>query len=94
MVIKLSLGSPVMLNDVELNILQLIASNEDVKWTWYNLDRAMTIKKIEGTGHVARLVDNLFRAGLVDIIPQSSAGMDCYRVSEMGREYLKQLDIK
>ncbi|MEI9483062.1 hypothetical protein V5093_15555 [Enterobacter cancerogenus] len=83
-----------MLNDVELNILQLIASSEDIKWNWYNLDRAMTIKKIEGTGHVARLVDNLIRAGLVDIIPQSPAGMDCYRVSEMGREYLKQLGIK
>ncbi len=83
-----------MVNNVELNILKLIASSEDVKWNWYNLDRAMTIKKIEGTGQVARLVDNLFKAGLVDIIPQSPTGMDCYRVSEMGREYLKQLGIK
>ena len=28
-----------MVNNTELNILKLLASRDDVNWTWYNLDR-------------------------------------------------------
>lgn len=34
-----------MVNNTELNILKLLASRDDVNWTWYNLDRAMSIRK-------------------------------------------------
>ncbi|MGK9175116.1 hypothetical protein KXR87_18185 [Yokenella regensburgei] len=81
-----------MLNKTELNILKLLASRESINWTWYNLDRAMTSKKMEGTGNVARFVDNLSKAGLVDIIPSGNpSGMHYYRVSESGHLYLKHI---
>lgn len=81
-----------MVNNTELNILKLLASRDDVNWTWYNLDRAMTSRKMEGVGNVARLVNNLSEAGLVDIIPRTPAGMDYYRVSEQGRKLLREID--
>ena len=80
-----------MVNNIELNILKLLASRADVNWTWYNLDRAMTKRKMEGVGNVARLVRNLSEAGLVDILPGSSAGMDYYQVSEQGFRLLEKL---
>lgn len=80
-----------MVNNIELNILKLLASRTDVNWTWYNLDRAMTKRKMEGVGNVARLVRNLSEAGLVDIIPGSPAGMDHYQVSEQGFRLLEEL---
>ncbi|EAO5293488.1 hypothetical protein E8K36_23175 [Salmonella enterica] len=81
-----------MVNHTELNILKLLASRDDVNWTWYNLDRAMSIKKMDGIGNVARLVDNMFKAGLVDIVPSgTSSGMDYYRVSERGHQLLKRV---
>jgi hypothetical protein len=58
-----------MVNSIELNILKLLASRNDVNWNWYNLDRAMTNRKMDGVGNVARLVSGLSEAGLVDIIP-------------------------
>lgn len=81
-----------MVNKTELNILKLLASREDVNWTWYNLDRAMTSRKMDGIGNVARLVDNLTKAGLVDIVPSGNpSGMDYYRVSEYGHSFLNSL---
>ncbi|MEB5923627.1 hypothetical protein [Franconibacter daqui] len=80
-----------MVNNIELNILELLASRTDVNWTWYNLDCAMTKRKMKGDGNVARLVRNLSEAGLVDIIPGSLAGMDHYQVSEQGIRLLEEL---
>lgn len=71
-----------MVNNTELNILKLLASRDDVNWTWYNLDRAMTNREMDGVGNVVRLVRSLSVAGLVDIIPSTTGGMDYYRVSE------------
>lgn len=81
-----------MVNNTELNILKLLASRNDVNWTWYNLDRAMTSRKMEGVGNVARLVNNLSEAGLVDIVPREPAGMDYYRVSEKGHKLLNEIN--
>ncbi|WP_312971920.1 hypothetical protein [Atlantibacter sp.] len=81
-----------MVNNTELNILKLLASRDDVNWTWYNLDRAMTSRKMEGVGNVARLVNNLSEAGLVDIIARTPAGMDYYRVSEQGHKLLSKIN--
>ncbi len=53
-----------MINKTEVDILKLLASREDVNWTWYNLDRAMTSRKMNSIGNVARLVENLFKAVL------------------------------
>lgn len=39
-----------MVNSTEFNILTLLASRDDVKWTWYSLDRAMSQRKMEGVG--------------------------------------------
>jgi hypothetical protein len=52
-----------MVNSIELNILKLLASRNDVNWNWYNLDRAMTNRKMDGVGNVARLVSGLSEAG-------------------------------
>ncbi|QNQ22779.1 hypothetical protein HF650_14540 [Kosakonia sp. SMBL-WEM22] len=77
-----------MVNHTELNILKLLASRDDVNWTWYNLDRAMSIKKMDGIDNVARLVENLSKAGLVDIVPSgTSSGMDYYCVSAQATSY-------
>ena len=81
-----------MVNNIELNILKLLASREDVNWTWYNLDRAMTNRKMDGIGNVARLVDNLSKAGLVNIVQSGTpSGMDYYRVSESGHQLLNSV---
>ncbi|WP_428944304.1 hypothetical protein ACQK5W_17210 [Pantoea sp. FN060301] len=81
-----------MVNKTELNILKLLASREDVNWTWYNLDRAMTRRKMDGIGDVARLVDNLSKAGLVDTVPSGTpSGMDYYRVSKYGHSFLNSI---
>mgnify|MGYP003365670584 CR=1 FL=1 len=82
-----------MVNNTELSILKLLASRNDVNWTWYNLDRAMSIKQMDGIGNVAKLVDNLSKAGLVDIVPSgTSSGMDYYRVSVQGYQLLDRVN--
>ncbi|HHG8956104.1 TPA: hypothetical protein ACPYVY_005060, partial [Citrobacter freundii] len=85
-------GRPIMVNNTELNILKLLASRDDVNWTWYNLDRAMSIRKMDGIGNVARLVSNLSEAGLVDIVPGTTGGMNYYRVSEKGHNLLNDIN--
>ncbi|EOY5378316.1 hypothetical protein ACU9D5_000720 [Cronobacter dublinensis] len=80
-----------MIDNAELNILRLLASQKEVNWTWYNLDRAMARRNMEGVGNVARLVHHLYEAGLVDIIPANTPGMDYYSVSESGIKYLAAL---
>ncbi|EKM0528273.1 hypothetical protein ACTV1V_003331 [Cronobacter turicensis] len=80
-----------IINKAEFNILTLLASRDDVKWTWYNLDRAMSQRKMEGVGNVARLVRNLYEAGLVNITPSTPAGMDHYHISAQGMKYLQAL---
>ncbi|EOJ0058791.1 hypothetical protein ACWKM5_001653 [Cronobacter turicensis] len=80
-----------IINKAEFNILTLLASRDDVKWTWYNLDRAMSQRKMVGVGNVARLVRNLHEAGLVDITPSMPAGMDHYQISAQGMMLLKEI---
>lgn len=81
-----------MVNTTELNILKLLASRDDVNWTWYNLDRAMTSRNMDGIGNVARLVDNLSKTGLVDIIPSGNVSMPYYRVSQKGYNLLEEVN--
>ena len=81
-----------MVNNTELNILRLLASRDDVNWTWYNLDRAMSIRKMDGIGNVARLVSNLSEVGLLDIVPGTTGGMNYYRVSEQGHNLLNDIN--
>ncbi|MEN4532335.1 hypothetical protein [Pantoea agglomerans] len=81
-----------MVNNTELNILKLLASRNDVNWNWYNLDRAMSKRKMDGVGNVARLIRGLSEAGLVDIIQRTPAGMDHYQISEQGSRLLEELD--
>lgn len=81
-----------MVNNTELNILKLLASRDDVNWTWYNLDRAMTRRNMDGVGNVARLVDNLSKSGLVDIVTRTPSGMDYYRVSIQGHKLLNEMN--
>ncbi|ELY4573939.1 hypothetical protein SMZ97_001539 [Cronobacter turicensis] len=80
-----------IINEAELNILTLLASRDDVNWTWYSLDRAMSQRKMAGVGNVASLVRNLFEAGLVDITSSMPAGMDHYHISAQGMKYLQTL---
>jgi len=81
-----------MVNNTELNILKLLASRSDVNWNWYDLDRAMEMRNMEGIGNVAQLVRGLSEAGLVDVIPRAPVGMDHYKVSEHGHELLEELE--
>ncbi|EAA7840130.1 hypothetical protein AYC90_08825 [Salmonella enterica] len=81
-----------MVNNTELNILKLLASRDDVNWTWYNLDRAMTSRKMDGVGNVVRLINNLSKAGLVDIVARTPSEMDYYRVSAQGHKLLIEID--
>ncbi|GAL56826.1 hypothetical protein EV102420_02_04310 [Pseudescherichia vulneris NBRC 102420] len=81
-----------MLNNTELNILKLLASRNDVNWNWYNLDRAMAMRNMEGIGNVAQLVKNLSEAGLVDVILRAPVGMDHDKVSERGYRLLEELE--
>ncbi|EKP4390734.1 hypothetical protein SMZ82_003714 [Cronobacter malonaticus] len=80
-----------IINEAEFNILALLASRADVKWTWYNLDRAMSQRKMAGVGNVASHVKNLHEAGLVKITPSMPAGMDYYQISAQGMKYLEAL---
>ncbi|MCG8710020.1 hypothetical protein JHU04_003295 [Brenneria sp. 4F2] len=80
-----------MVNNTELNILKLLASRDDVNWTWYNLDRAMTRRKMEGIGNVAKIINNLSAAGLVDVISKNPAGMDYYHISAQDHKLLSKM---
>jgi len=77
---------------MELNILKLLAFRSDVNWNWYNLDRAMAMRKMEGIGNVAQLLRGLSEAGLVDVVFRARAGMDHYKESERGHELLEELE--
>ena len=79
-----------MVNSTELNILKLLSSREDINWNWYNLDRAMSIRNMDGIGDVASLVDNLSKTGLVDIVPSGNPSMPHYRVSQKGHDLLEE----
>ncbi|CCJ77999.1 hypothetical protein BN135_3063 [Cronobacter muytjensii 530] len=46
---------------------------------------------MEGVGNVASLLNDLYQAQFVDIIPANPAGMDYYSVSESGIKYLAAL---
>lgn len=81
-----------MVNNTELNILKLLASRSDVNWNWYDLDRAMEMRNMEGIGNVAQLVRGLSEAGLVDVILRVPAGMEHYKVSERGYRLLEELE--
>ncbi|EKY3120496.1 hypothetical protein SMY46_000283 [Cronobacter turicensis] len=80
-----------IINETELSILTLLASRAEVKWTWYNLDRAMSQRKMAGVGNVTRLVRNLHETGLVNITPSMPAGMDYYQISAQGMMLLKEI---
>ncbi|ELQ6261757.1 hypothetical protein ACN5KR_001925 [Cronobacter malonaticus] len=80
-----------IINEAEFTILMLLASRGDVKWTWYNLDRAMSQRKMAGVGNVASLVRNLYKAELVDITSSMPACMDHYQISAQGMKYLEAL---
>ncbi|EOC1314962.1 hypothetical protein ACI09C_004061 [Cronobacter turicensis] len=80
-----------IINETELSILTLLASRAEVKWTWYNLDRAMSQRKMAGVGNVTRLVRNLHETGLVNITPSMPAGMDHYHISAQGMMLLKEI---
>ncbi len=80
-----------MVNKAHLNILKLLASRSDINWNWYNLDRAMAMRNMEGIGNVAQLVKNLSETGLVDVILRAPVGMDHYKVSERGYRLLEEL---
>lgn len=77
-----------MVKNTELNILKLLASRSDVNWNWYNIDRAMAMRNIEGISNVAQLVRGLSEAGLVDVVLRAPTGMDHYKVSERGHQVL------
>lgn len=47
---------------------------------------------MDGVGKVARLVDNLYKAGLVDIVTRTPSGMDYYRVSIQGHNFLNEMN--
>ncbi|CEJ63033.1 hypothetical protein [Citrobacter pasteurii] len=47
---------------------------------------------MDGIGNVARLVSNLSEAGLVDIVPGTTGGMNYYRVSEKGHNLLNDIN--
>ena len=81
-----------MVNHMKLNILKLLAFRSDVNWNWYNLDRAMAMRNMEGIGNVAQLVRGLSEAGLVDVVLRAPAGMDHYKVSERGHQLLQELE--
>ncbi|EPU0989742.1 hypothetical protein ACVULY_000410 [Cronobacter turicensis] len=81
-----------IINKAEFNILTLLASRSEVKWTWYSLDRAMSQRKMEGVGNVASLARNLHEAGLVNITPSMPAGMDHYMISAQGMMLLKEIN--
>lgn len=83
-----------MVTETELNILKLLASRDDVKWNWYNLDRAMSMRNMNGIGNVARLVQKLAEHGLVDFVPSNVPAMPTYRVSEKGLKFLDDLNSK
>lgn len=80
-----------MVNMTELNILKLLASRNDVNWTWYNLDRAMTGRNMEGVGHVARHVTNLSNEGLVFFEDSGHPSMPYYRLSDKGYKLLQEV---
>ncbi|WP_199780397.1 MarR family transcriptional regulator [Cronobacter malonaticus] len=72
----------------ELNVLRVMAEKE-TDWTWIMLDRTLAIRGIEGFSNVANIVTGLVNNGMVEIVYAETPSKPRYRVSQQGRQLLR-----
>lgn len=83
-----------MVNHMELNILKLLAFRSDVNWNWYNLDRAMAMRNMEGIGNVAQLLRGLSEARLVTLSLEPRQIWITTKYQSVGMNYWKSLSSR
>ncbi|WP_331251880.1 MarR family transcriptional regulator [Cronobacter malonaticus] len=77
------------LTNTELNVLRVIAEKQP-GWTWIMLDRTLAIRGIEGFSNVANIVTGLVNNGMVETVYIENASKPRYRVSQQGRQLLRE----
>jgi DNA-binding PadR family transcriptional regulator len=78
-----------MNKDIELAILELL-SDDETRWTWYNLDRALASRGLVAHGNIASIANALVESGLIEQIPGENPAMPTYSISAKGRRLLIQ----
>ncbi|EPS0642657.1 MarR family transcriptional regulator [Cronobacter malonaticus] len=73
----------------ELNVLRVMAEKE-TDWTWITLDHTLAIRGIEGFSNVANIVTSLVNNGMVEIVYDENPSKPRYRVSQQGRQLLRE----
>ncbi|EOW6758138.1 MarR family transcriptional regulator [Cronobacter malonaticus] len=72
-----------------LNVLRIMAEKE-TDWTWIMLDRTLAIRGIEGFSNVANIVTGLVNNGMVETVYTENTSKPRYRVSQQGRQLLRE----
>ena len=68
-------------------LLDLIAEH-DGHWTWYQLDRALSIRGLD-VSHLIQDLDTLERDGLIAVFPRGK-GQPRYALTDKGRARLRK----
>lgn len=73
-----------MNEEIKYAVLNLLA-RDDVPWTWYRVDRALSQQGLGGRENIARLASELQRLGLIEITTGEDPAMPVYTLTEAGK---------
>ena len=73
-------------------LLRMIATH-DGAWTWYQLDRAMSVESRLVTTPLTELLRNMETQGLIRSAPGPNQSQPTYWITDVGKERLSKLDV-
>jgi DNA-binding HxlR family transcriptional regulator len=79
-------------HDYMTELLRRIAAH-DGEWTWYQLDRALSVRDLIPMEPLPKLLRELERRGLIRSGPGPNPAQPTYFVTAAGRERLSELDL-
>ncbi|MDT5124041.1 MAG: hypothetical protein QOC96_3523 [Acidobacteriota bacterium] len=74
---------------MESDILKLIYEN-DGRWSWYQLDRALSVRQLHGGGRLIKVLQHLEENGLIRSEASSEDSVPRYYVTDAGKRLLKE----
>jgi len=73
-----------MNDDIENAILKLLAK-EDVRWTWYRLERALSQLGLGQGVNIAKLTSELEKRGFLEVLAGDNPSMPVYVLTDLGK---------
>ena len=77
--------------DIRNSVLKLIAAN-DGKWSWYQIERALSARNINSEGRLMSLILSLVSDELVVELSSSELPQPKYAITDKGRVVLTTAD--